>query len=127
MKKLFFLALLSSYIFVFNGCKSKSDLLVGEWSMEWTFVNGARDAESDTLTLLLEDDGDFRQVLVSPSYKEELKGTWSFDKEVNAISLYYTTTGTRIIWFIKEFEENYMELKYTTPGFLVERRFIRKN
>lgn len=127
MKRIFFnLILVGLFLITLSGCTSSSDWLVGEWNMEWTFVNGTRDAESDTLTLLLEEDGDFRQVLVSPSYKEELKGTWNYDKEANTLSLFYSTTGIRTVWHIVEFEENYMELKYTTKGFLVERRFIKK-
>ena len=129
MKKVFaFTVLVALALFVLQGCKrSKKEILTGIWGMEISYVNGVREKEDYPLTLHLNPNGTFRQIIEYPYKKEDVNGTWMYNDEKSRLVLHYTYTGTDVEWTIVTFEENRMELNHKTPGFFVERTFVKTN
>lgn len=107
-------------------CVNKKDLITGEWIMDWYFLNGEGQDQSTTLKWTFLDDGSFRQLIENSNGREELKGNWSFDEDSNLLVMYYTSARTEVIWSIVKLERGFMEVNHTTPGFFVERGFIKQ-
>lgn len=118
--------LLSFMLILFLGCNRKSDVLIGTWEMDVSYVNGVREKENYPLTLYLFDDGTFRQVIQYPSRTEDVKGDWVYSASEKLLNFKYTYTGTDVKWTVVKFEEDKMELSHKTPGFFVERTFVKK-
>jgi hypothetical protein len=118
--------LLSFMLILFLGCNRKSDVLIGTWEMDVSYVNGVREKENYPLTLYLFDDGTFRQVIQYPSRTEDVKGDWVYSASEKLLNFKYTYTGTDVKWTVVKFDKDKMELSHKTQGFFVERTFVKK-
>lgn len=126
MKNIINSTVLFSFILIlFLGCNRKSDILIGTWEMDVSYVNGVREKENYPLTLYLFDDATFRQVIQYPSNKEDVKGEWVYDDKKNTLNLKYIYTGSNVMWSVVKLEKERLELNHRTQGFFVERTFVK--
>ena len=112
-------------IFFVNSCSYRSTSLIGEWGLEWSFLNGVKDMEEQSIKWVFFEDGTFIQSITTSFESEDLKGRWNYEKETSMLALNYSVNNTTVLWEITNFNNNELELNYETPGFFVERKFIR--
>ncbi|MDY0200358.1 MAG: hypothetical protein RBR40_05145 [Tenuifilaceae bacterium] len=124
MKYTILAAILS--IILFTECSNPDDHLIGTWDMDFSYVNGVREKENVPFSLIICNDGVFRQVAYCPDFKEDVKGTWDFNTKTNELVLTYSHTLTVVRWQIVVINKNLLRIRLTMPGFTVERDFAKR-
>ena len=113
-------------IMLFTGCNNRNDLILGTWEMKYSYVNGVREKEDVPLTLVISNDGTFRQVVNYTAFIEDAKGTWTLNIKTNELILVYSHTSTVASWQVEIINPNLLKLKYKIPGFVVEREYTKQ-
>lgn len=124
MKYTILAAILS--IILFAECSNSDDHLMGTWDMDFSYVNGVREKENVPFSLIISNDGVFRQVADYPDFKEDVKGTWDFNTKTDELVLTYSHTLTVVRWQIVVINKNLLRIRLTMPGFTVERDFAKR-
>ncbi|HSV75940.1 MAG TPA: hypothetical protein VLH37_02805 [Bacteroidales bacterium] len=112
-------------LLLLTNCNNNENLILGQWEMELSVINGVKQDNEPALTWTVIKNGSFRQVMGFPHGTEELTGVWSIDENANTLLMVYTETQTEVLWAIVKLEGDLLEVTHTRPGFIVERRFKR--
>lgn len=113
-------------VILFMGCNNPNTLIIGNWDMEFSYVNGVREKENIPTTLTIYNDGVFRQVVDYSSFKEDMEGTWEYNAKTDELILTYNHTSTVVRWQVETISENLLKVRVKLPGFVVKRSFIKK-
>lgn len=117
-----------SFLFlnVLSGCSSdRVKDLTGTWEMTAYRINQLNEEESMELTWTFAGDGEFHQVIRYHDQEVGETARWSLSGD-SLLIITYADKKRKVEWKIARLGKSTLEVEHFTPGFFVERGFIRK-
>lgn len=110
-----------------SGCSpDRGKDLTGTWEMTAYRINQLNEEESMELTWTFAGDGEFYQVIRYPDQEVSETARWSLSGD-SLIIINYAEKRRQVEWKIARLGKSTLEVEHFTPGFFVERGFIRKD